>query len=134
VIPRRPPALAAVSVLVLVEAAAVAGLAVAFVADLLRGGVELPAATVFLVVFLLGVAAVLVACVRGFARGRRWARSPVLTWQLLLGVMAVGWFGAEPSVWVAGVLVVAVLVVVGLLLPSVVAVTSGRAAPQAPST
>lgn len=125
---RRPRALVVVCLLVLVEAAALAGLAAAFVVDLARGA-ELPGPTAFLAVFLLTVAAVLVLAARALAHGRRWARSPVLTWQLLLLVMAVGWFSAEPSPWAAGVVVVALMVGVGLLLPTVVAATT---APRTP--
>lgn len=125
---RRPRALVVVCLLVLVEAAALAGLAAAFVVDLARGA-ELPGPTAFLAVFLLGVAAVLVLAARALADGRRWARSPVLTWQLLLLVMAAGWFSAEPSPWAAGVVLVALVVGVGLLLPPVVAATT---APRTP--
>lgn len=127
---RRPVALVVVCLLVLVEAAALAGLAVAFVVDLVRGA-ELPGPTVFLAVFLLGVAAVLVLATRALAAGRRWGRSPVLTWQLLLLVMAVGWFSAEPSPWAAAVVVVALVVGVGLLVPSVVAATTAPRTPPA---
>lgn len=125
---RRPRALLVVCLLVLLEAAALGGLAGAFVVDLVRGA-ELPGPTAFLAVFLLAVAAVLVLAARALGRGRRWARSPVLTWQLLLLVMAVGWFSAEPSPWAAAVVLVAVLVGAGLLLPSVVAATTGPRVP-----
>lgn len=116
--------------LVLLEAAALVGLAAAFVVDLVRGA-ELPGPTAFLAVFLLGVAAVLVLAARGLADGRRWARSPVITWQLLLVVMAVGWFAAEPSPWVVAVIVVAVVVGGALLVPSVVAATTAPRTPPA---
>ena len=104
-----------------------AGLAIAWAADLVRGRSEMPGATVFLVLFALGVAAVLVAGARGLWRGRRWARSPVMTWQLLIGVMAIGWLTAEPAVWAMAVLASALVVAAGLLLPAVVAATSDRA-------
>ncbi|NMR19153.1 hypothetical protein HIR71_02775 [Cellulomonas fimi] len=120
---RPPGALAAVALLVIVQAAALVGLGIAWLVDLVRGAAELPAATVFLVVFALGVAAVLVGGIRSLWRGNRWARSPVITWQLLLAVMAIGWLGVEPSIWAALVLVSTVVVVIGLLLPSVVAHT-----------
>jgi len=108
-----------------VEALAFLGLGVAFVVDLTRGNADLPAATVFLALFALGVAALLAGGARGLWRGRRWARSPVMTWQILLVVMSLGWLGVEASVWAVAVAVVAVLVAVGLLLPPVVAATTG---------
>jgi len=123
----RPAALAAVCLVVLVQGALLLGLGVAWVTDLMRGASQLPGATAFLVLFALGIAAVLIAGARGLWRGRRWARSPVMTWQLLLVVMAIGWLGAEPTVWAMAVLASALVVAVGLLLPPVVAATSGRA-------
>ena len=123
---RRPVALVVVCALVLLEAGLLVGLAAAWVADLVRGQVQLPAATIFLTLFSLGVAAVLVLATRGLWQGRRWARSPVMTWQVLLVVMSIGWIGAESSPWVVAVLVVALGVGVGLLLPPVVAATLDR--------
>ena len=101
------------------------GLGVAFGAEIV-GGSQVAGAMAFLVVFALGVAAVLVASARGLWRGRRWARSPVLTWQLFLIVLAAGWLSVEPTVWAAGVLAIALAIGVGLVLPSVVAATAGR--------
>ncbi|GAA2726200.1 hypothetical protein CAE01nite_35470 [Cellulomonas aerilata] len=115
-----------VCALVLVQAGLLVGLASAWVLGLVRGESRLPGAAVFLVLFALGVAAVLVLGVRGLWAGRRWARSPVMTWQVLLVVMSVGWLGVELAPWATGVLVSALAVGVGLLLPSVVAVTAER--------
>jgi len=123
---RRPAVLAVLCVLVVLQAGALVGMAVAFVTDLVRGVSELPGATVFLAVFALGVAAVLVLAARGLWAGRRWARSPVMTWQVLLVVMSVGWFSADPAWWVVAVLLSALVVGVGLLLPPVVAATVDR--------
>ena len=110
-------------VLVLLQAGALVGLAVAWTADLVRGASALPAATVFLALFALGVAAVLVLAARGLWAGRRWARSPVMTWQVLLVVMAIGWLGSDPPWWVVLVLLSALLVGVALHVPAVVAAT-----------
>ncbi len=74
-----------------------------------------------------GLAALLVGAARGLLDGRRWARSPVVTWQLFQVVIAVTWLqeGAHPAPVV--LLVVAVLVVAGVVSPSVVArTTAGR--------
>jgi len=96
-----------------------------------RGAATMPAASLFLAAFGIGIALLLLLAARGLWRGRRWARSPVITWQILLVVLSLGWLGADPSVWAVAVLVVATLVGVGLLLPSVVAVTTPpRDAPQ----
>jgi hypothetical protein len=125
---RRPAFLAVLSVLVLLQAGLLAGLGSAWVVDLVRGESRLPAATVFLALFAFGVAAVLVLGVRGLWAGRRWARSPIMTWQVLLVVLSIGWLGVEPALWAVGVLVSALVVAVGLLLPSVVAATAERPA------
>ncbi len=123
---RRPAVLAVVCGLVLIQAGLLVGLASAWVVDLVQGQSRLPAATVFLALFALGVAAVLVLGVRGLWSGRRWARSPVMTWQVLLVVLSIGWLGVEVAPWAVGVLVSALVVGVGLVLPSVVAVTAER--------
>lgn len=120
---RRPAALLAVCLLVVLEAAAFLGLAAAWTADVVRGAATMPAASLFLAAFGVGIALLLLFAARGLWRGRRWARSPVIMWQILLAVLAVGWLGAEQTVWAAIVLVVAIAVGVGLLLPPVVAAT-----------
>ncbi len=123
---RRPVPLVVVCALVLLQAGLLVGLAGAWAADLLRGASQLPAATVFLVLFALGVAAVLVLAARGLWQGRRWARSPVMTWEVLLVVLAAGWLGSDPAPWAVAVLVSAIVVGVGLLVPAVVAATVER--------
>jgi len=105
--------LVVVCVLVLLEAALLVGVGIAFGTELVRGA-TVPGAGAFLLAFMLGVAAVLVASSRGLWQGRRWSRSPVLTWQLLLVVLAIGWLGVESTWWAGLVLVVAVVVGVGL--------------------
>lgn len=101
-------------------------MAVAWVLELVRGAVQVPAATVFLALFALGVAAVLTLSARGLWAGRRWARSPVLTWQVLLVVMAVGWLGYDVAAWAVALLASALVVAVGLVVPSVVRATVER--------
>lgn len=128
---RRPPVLLAVCCLIVLEAAALAGLGLAVGAELVRGRATMPGVATFLAVCALGVAALLGLCARGLWHGRRWARSPVITWQILLVVLALGWFGSEPSLWAPVVIVIAVAIVVGLLLPAVVRATTtpGEAQP-----
>ncbi|GCD22108.1 hypothetical protein CTKZ_36700 [Cellulomonas algicola] len=123
----RPRLLAVTCVLVLLESVVVAGLGVAFVVSLVRGATALAAPTAFLVAFCAGIAALLALAARGLWAGRRWARSPVMTWQVLLVVLAVGWLGQEVTAWAVAVLTVAVVVGVLLLVPSVVAATAHRA-------
>jgi hypothetical protein len=127
---RRPAALLVVCLLVIVEAAAFLGLAVAWTVDVVRGSATMPGASLFLAAFGAGVAALLVLAARGLWRGRRWARSPVVMWQILLVVLAIGWLRSEPTGWAVTVLVVAVLIGVGLLLPGVVPTTPRSRAPE----
>jgi hypothetical protein len=112
--------------LVLLQALAVAVIAVALVVALVRG-TSMPGPVVFLILLAAGVAAVLGGAGRALLRGHRWGRSPVMTVQILLVVLAVGWLGVEVAVW--SVVVLALAVVVGALLvtPTVVVWTTGTA-------
>ncbi|AEE46658.1 hypothetical protein [Cellulomonas fimi] len=120
----RPAPLVVACVLTLLESVVVGAMGVAFLVDLVRGRTVIPAATVFLVVFCAGVATLLVLAARALWNGRRWARSPVMTWQVLLVVLSVGWLQVEMTPWALAVLAVAVVLGVLLLLPQVVAATS----------
>lgn len=122
----RPPALLLVCALVILQAAALAGLGGVWVIELVRGRAQVLGATAFLVLFAVGIAAVLVAGARALWSGRRWARAPVFTWQLLLAVMAIGWLTAEATPWAFGLLASALVVAGALLTPRVVAATSDR--------
>ena len=75
-------------VAVLTEVTALVGLALWWVVEMARGQASALGVALFLVVFALGVAAVLLGSVRALRRGRRWARGPVMTWQLLQGATA----------------------------------------------
>ncbi len=123
-VPPRPAALLVGVGLVLLEACALVATTGVAIATLVRGDAALPGAMVFFAAFCLLVAAVLVQASRALLVGKRWARSPVITWQVLLGVMAVGWLGVEATVAAAAVLLAAVGVTVCLLLPSAVAFTT----------
>lgn len=127
----RPLVVAVVCALIVVEALVAAGLAVAWVVDLFHGA-QVPGAVVFLALCAAGVAVVLVAAARALWAGRRWARSPVMTWQVLLVVLSVSWLGVETSLWGVLVLVVAVVVGIGLLVPPAVAWTVAPADSRAP--
>lgn len=121
-----PGAVRLLAGLVLLQALAVAVIAVALVVALVRG-TSMPGPVVFLTLLAAGVAAVLGGAGRALLRGHRWGRSPVMTVQILLVVLAVGWLGVEVAVW--SVVVLALAVVVGALLvtPPVVAWTTGIA-------
>jgi len=116
--------------LVLLEALAVAVIAGALVVALVRG-TTMPGPVVFLAVLAAGFAAVLGGAGRALLQGRRWGRAPVMTVQILLVVLAVGWLGVEVAAWSVGVLVLAVAVGGLLVTPAVVAWTTVGADPRA---
>ncbi|MBD8080217.1 hypothetical protein [Cellulosimicrobium arenosum] len=126
----RPPALLALVVGVGVEVLALVGGALVVLVELASGGSLSVGVSVFLVLFGLGIAAVLAASVRGLLRGQRWARSPVATWQILQVVVAISSLQAGASVWPVVALVLAVTIVVLLMLRPVVAATTPDARPQ----
>lgn len=120
---RVPAAVRVACVVVWLQALLALAAAAALVTDLVRGS-QLAGATAALAVIALGVAAALagagVALLRG---GRRWARSPVLTVQFLVGALAVAAWGTAPAPWPAVALGLAVVVVVALLTRAAVAWT-----------
>lgn len=123
--PARPPAaVRALSALVLVQAVALLGVAVALVVGLVRG-TSLPGPVAFMAVLALGVAALLAGAARALLGGHRWGRAPVLTVQILLVVLAVGWLGSGVAAWFVVVLVLAVVTAVLVVVPPVVAWTAG---------
>ncbi|WP_308169164.1 hypothetical protein [Cellulomonas hominis] len=125
--PARPPAAVRVlSALVLVQAVALLGVAVALVVGLVRG-TSLPGPVAFMAVLALGVAALLAGAARALLGGHRWGRAPVLTVQILLVVLAVGWLGSGVAAWFVVVLVLAVVTAVLVVVPPVVAWTAGGA-------
>ena len=126
--PRVPAFLRALVIGVLAEVIGLVAFAVVLLGELLTGGSMSVGVSLFLVLFLLGVAWVLVVCCRALLAGRRSGRGPIVTWQLfqIIGSIAAIGSGGGPAVaggWAA--LVVAVGVGVLLMTPSVVAATSG---------
>lgn len=127
----RPPALLlAVVVLLWIEALGAAAAAVALVVVVLRG-TQLAAASITLAVLAAGLGVVLWFAGRALLRGRRWARSPVITVHILVAAMSVASWRTAPAPWPALALVVGVCAVACLLLPPVVAWTAGATAPGA---
>lgn len=120
---RSPVSVRLAVVLVGLEAAAAVAAAVGLVVVLVRGA-QMIAASAALAAIALGVAATLALAGRALLRGgRRWARSPVLTAQILLGVLAAAGWSTAPAPWPAVVLVLGVVVVVALLRPAAIAWT-----------
>lgn len=118
-----PGAVRLLAGLVLLQALAVAVIAGALVVALVRG-TSMPGPVVFLVLLAAGIAAVLGGAGRALLQGHRWGRAPVMTVQILLVVLAVGWLGVEVAVWSVAVLVLAVVVGGLLVTPTVVAWTT----------
>lgn len=118
-----PGAVRLLAGLVLLQALAVAVIAVALVVALVRG-TSMPGPVVFLVVLAAGIAAVLGGAGRALLQGHRWGRAPVMTVQILLVVLAVGWLGVEVAAWSVAVLALAVVVGGLLVTPTVVAWTT----------
>lgn len=110
--------------LVLLQAVGLVAATVALVVLLVRG-TELPAPMAFLAVLAAGVAALLGGAARALLQGHRWGRAPVMTVQILLVVLAVGWLGVEVALWSVAVLVLAVVTAALLLVPAVTAWTFG---------
>jgi ABC-type glucose/galactose transport system permease subunit len=119
-------------VLVLAEAAALTFAALGWLVRVVAGATEGSSVAWFLLVFVMGVAGVLVLSARTLRRGARGGRAPVVTWQLLQAATAVTVLQGGPALPVRVVAVLALVVgavVVGLLLSrSAVAAT---AAPDA---
>ncbi|HYQ76485.1 hypothetical protein [Cellulomonas sp.] len=118
-----PGAVRLLAGLVLLQALAVAVIAGALVVALVRG-TSMPGPVVFLVLLAAGIATVLGGAGRALLQGHRWGRAPVMTVQILLVVLAVGWLGVEVAVWSVAVLALAVVVGGLLVTPTVVAWTT----------
>lgn len=121
--PAVPAALRAVLIAVVVEVAVLAGAGVFAIVELVQGNGSV-GINLFLAAFAWGVGAVLVAAARGLAHGRRWARSPAITWQLFQVVIAITWLQAAVNPFAVALLALALGIVVGLLVPSVVTATT----------
>ena len=124
--PARPvvPVLLRVAlVLVLLEAAALTTVSLWWLVVLVAEGSQALAVALFLLVFGLGVAAVLVAGARALLAGSRRARGPVITWQLLQGATAVTLLQGGIA-WGWPLLVLAAAILVLLMTRPVVAHTT----------
>jgi hypothetical protein len=125
--PRVPVFLRALVIGVLIEVIGLVAFAVVLLGELLAGGSTSLGVSLFLVLFLLGVAWVLVVSSRALLAGRRSGRGPVVTWQLFQVVGSVAAIGSGTGIFVLGgwaALVIAIVVTALLMTPSVVAATS----------
>lgn len=125
---RVPAFLRALVIGVLVEAIGLVAFAVVLLGELLTGGSSSLGVSIFLVLFLLGVAWVLVVSCRALLAGRRSGRGPVVTWQLFQIIGSIAAIGSGTGIVVAGAwaaLVLAVAVGVLLMTPTVAEATSG---------
>ena len=126
----RPRLLSLAVAVVFAEAAALAVGGGVLVLEVLRGRAEYVGSTLGIALFAWALAALLAGAARALARGRRWGRGPVLTWQVLQG--AVGFLQLPGMPWFAGALVgSALVVVVGLLAPASIAATARVGNPAA---
>jgi hypothetical protein len=130
---RPAPLHLTVCVLVLLEAALFVGLGVALVADLVGGNTDTVGVTVFLALFALAIGALLGWCARGLWRGRRWSRSPVITWQIILLILGVSSAAGGVTLVSLGLVALATAILIGLFVPTVHAATSGRTEPDGQS-
>ena len=117
----RPQLLTAAAVLVVAEAVVIAGAAVLWLVRTGGGEAASVPVALFLVAFAAGVAVGLGAAARALRRGRRGARAPVITWQLLQGATCLTLLqaGVAPALAWLGLAVAALVVVLILLSPPV---------------
>ena|GEM_PF-368368 len=128
---RRPPMLVALSVLLFLEAALVAGAAVWLLVELLTQRPESFATAVAIVVLVVLAAIWVVATAIGALRAQNWSRASAVTIQILQIAVAVGSFQglyARPDLGWA-LLVPAVVGIVLTVSPQVVKATT-RNTPQ----
>ncbi|UER53823.1 hypothetical protein HJG43_03800 [Kineosporiaceae bacterium SCSIO 59966] len=125
---RRPPLQVAVVALVALEAGMLLGVAVFYVVGIARGAASDVVVAAFTAALAVVVGGALGVFARGLWGGRRWSRAPVVTWNLLVGFSVLSSGGWRTPVGL-GVLVVAVVVLVAVLSPTVTRATSSAANP-----
>lgn len=123
-----PAAVRAVAVAAVLEAVGLAAVAGWGITQLVSGTETDLGVGLFMVVFALALAGVLVVSARALLAGRRSGRSPIATWQLLQGAtgFAVGSATGVGAAWV--VVAVSAVVFVLLMTPAAVAHVVGRPA------
>lgn len=109
--------------LVLLQALGLLAGAVVLVVQVVRGS-SMPGPVLFMALLATGTGLLLGGAGRALLQGHRWGRAPVMTVQILLVVLAVGWLGVEVAIWSVGVLALAVVTAALLLVPAVVSWTT----------
>lgn len=124
----RPPGLKVVAAGVMIEAVLLVGAAGMVGVELVRGASHSVAVSLFLVLFFLGLAALLVGSCRALWAGRHGGRAPIVVWQIMQGLVGVSLLTAG-ALWAVlaglGLLLVAAAVLVAVMTRRVVESTSG---------
>lgn len=116
-----------VAVVTALEAALLLAVAGFFVVELLRVPATSVAGAVVTAVLAALMGAFLLLCARHLLLGRRWARAPVITWQLLQASVAVPTTRSDVAVVGWLLLAASVVVTLGVLTPQVRRYTAGMA-------
>lgn len=114
-----------------IEALALFAGALLLLVALIGGFTDDASMAVFILVFGGGMGLVLTLMLISLRRGKRWARGPLITWQLFQLVVAIPVLqGSTP--WIgAALLLLAVTVMVGMFTPRVLAHTTEHSGPTA---
>lgn len=105
--------------------------AILLIVALVGGFTDDTSMAIFVLVFGGGMGIVLAIVLRQLSRGKRWARGPLVTWQLFQLAVAIPLLqGATPWIGIV-LLVLAALVIGGLFTPAVLRLTTERSGPSA---
>lgn len=114
-----------------IETAALLAGAILLIVALIGDFTDDKSMAVFVLVFGAGTGIVLAWTLKSLYRGKRWARGPLVTWQLFQLTVAIPVLqGSTPLIGVV-LLLLAIIVMVGLFTPSVLAATTDRSGPSA---
>jgi len=114
-----------------IEALALLAGALLLIVALIGGFTDDTSMAVFVLVFGGGMGLILTVMLRNLSRGKRWARGPLVTWQLFQLAVAVPLLqGSTPWIGIA-LLILAAVVLVGMFTPTVLALTTDRSGPSA---
>ncbi|WP_166849953.1 hypothetical protein [Isoptericola sp. BMS4] len=126
--PAMPTGLRVVTAGAGIEGLVLVVMAVVVALELVRGESGSVGVSIFLVLFFLGMAAVLVAATRSLWGGRRGGRAPLVVWQVLQGLVGVSLLAGGVA-WAVvaglGLLAVSATVLVALMTRRVVEATAG---------
>lgn len=114
-----------------IEALALLAGALLLIVALIGGFTDDTSMAVFVLVFGGGMGLMLAVMLRNLSRGKRWARGPLVTWQLFQIAVAIPLLqGSTPWIGIA-LLLLAAVVLVGMFTPTVLALTTDRSGPSA---